>query len=541
MDELSIRCEDSDCLLSEEVEWREHRSRQAIRRRFVRKLEETTEYLDLHREKIVESQKWFRYGRMSFYVGLVREHASKLFTDVNEIFTDLCLEKNLPRAWLDRPSSLSSPEQGGKQYAGSGKRFGYEGSERSMCPVSRLEDSRLSDFIQHVKTRAPLSLMRAAVGAQPHIMLAHGQPCVGLSTLGYCALETFESQDGGSFFPDGCVYLPMKGDFSEAEFAEALLNYLAECIPRQCKYVPPSGSGAQPRLGEILDYFIPVLDGRRCIFLLDGVSPKRRSDGCGWKGNPLDAILKLASRAPKSLVLVCSSFRGAVDFSRYPAASATDDLISVPLAEHSFMEEVFCDAWKLEARMYVDGLIIENISELDPGWNSAATRVLAKCGGLPAAAAAAGASLFQRMHAGDGDAAILADLEGGVGQSMDPELGMPDILKANLAMSLKCCEDSVDQSTFLSVLNIYKLVGQTLPFWSDHGAGLLIRNWQLTPPASVLQVPLSAICDHVPGGEATVRRRLNELNKYIPICVSDLGGIKSVLMCPMFHDHANSL
>lgn len=77
-------------------------------------------------------------------------------------------------------------------------------------------------------------------------------------------------------------------------------------------------------------------------------------------------------------------------------------------------------------------------------------------------------------------------------------------------------------------------------------------NWQSSQTsggsgascASVVQVPLSSICGPESGGDGdvaavtAVKRSINELNKYIPICLSD--DAKHLYICPLFFDHAKS-
>lgn len=105
--------------------------------------------------------------------------------------------------------------------------------------------------------------------------------------------------------------------------------------------------------------------------------------------------------------------------------------------------------------------------------------------------------------------------------------------------TFKICLYSLDATTSESARFVYKSVGQLQPSWT----GQLIENWQSEIVASsVVQVPLSGICDHEIGEESdleTVKLRVYDLNEVIPIYISADG--KSIVICPLFYDHAKSI
>lgn len=383
---LEVSCERCKVLLANEVRWREHANRQLIRSSLDDKFMEIEKYLGHHGPKIDKSKCWIQYGMMSRYVNSVNEGLSKYSTELDDLWIRLTqfdeLHGERPR-WLHR---YRAADRGGIQYASSGKRFGQVFSERRYY----FQDSRLDALVEEIKARAPASSQDETYDpkAEPAVLLVHGQPLVGMSALCFQALEALESLDESPFFPDGCVYLPMKAGGTEMEFAELVLKYLLKCVPEQCRYIPESNGPTL--LKDVVDHFGCVVQNRRCIFLLDDVWPKRcGDDGVRWEGNPLDDIVReLAS--PDSLVLVCSSNRGAVGVGKYESAG---ELYRVPLAERALMREVFREAWDQKAHISSKALKFDNLSDQ---WVAAVERVLDSSGGLPGVAAAASTAIFRR-------------------------------------------------------------------------------------------------------------------------------------------------
>lgn len=246
--------------------------------------------------------------------------------------------------------------------------------------------------------------------------------------------------------------------------------------------------------------------------------------------------MKLSSS--DSIFLVCTSARMAISFYPRPTAVRFD----IPIAETSLLESLLCEGWNSEARAAGES-IVSCIDDMNPDWSNVVRKVLDACGGLPAAAIAAGESLFQRKFAGlvstNTRQLILSDLEGGVSTALNGRMGFPDALQTNLDRTLKFCKDSI-ASTHQFSLTLYRLIGSLKPSWIRS----TIPNWRESTADLVIAISLSDLTSLYEkavdgGGTDEVLRGLFELGKYLPISACKESG--HVVMCPLVFDHTRFL